>query len=430
MQTEFTFNRGAVRPMQCLSGGWQLLKGAYGSFLGVVIVALLIMMAGGCIPLAPLNAPVMCGIYLCLLARIYNQPFNTSTLFKGFQYFVQAFIASLFVTVPMFILGLIFQFGLGGFQIALQGLKIDEKTPPEQVLPVVIGFFGYIFGGALVLMLIAMALNAMMIFVYPLIIERNLTGMEAVKLGFRAFLGNFFRVLVLAILETLLILAGLMLFYFGALFVVPVIFAARIVAYRQVFPAPAQAPDLQQHLNIGAPPPQQQMWTPQMITSKAGWYLTASALVILGLGVTGIVGLSLWSYTAITEAVKKADQQRREKQYDYYPTPSSSPYKSSSNSNSGVETVEGDVLNDKAVELPTPAYPPAAKAVRAAGTVVVQVTINERGEVTRAEAVSGHPLLKAAAVAAARKAKFKPNLQSGKAGETKGVLTYNFTAPG
>src|SRR5215213_2665941 len=140
MQTEFTFNRGAVRPIQCLSGGWQLLKGVYGSFLGVIIVALLIMMAGGCIPLAPLNAPVMCGIYLCLLARVYNQPFNTSTLFKGFQYFGQSFIASLFVTVPMFILSLIFQFGMGGFQVALGNLKINEKTPPEQVFLLVIGF--------------------------------------------------------------------------------------------------------------------------------------------------------------------------------------------------------------------------------------------------------------------------------------------------
>jgi TonB family protein len=413
MQTEFTFNRGAVRPIQCLSGGWQLLKGVYGSFLGVVIVALLIMMAGGCIPLAPLNAPIMCGIYLCLLARTYNQPFNTSTLFKGFQYFAQSFIASLFVTVPMFVLGLIFQFGMGGFQVALGNLKIDEKTPPEQVLPLVIAMVGYVFGGVLVLMVVGMILNALMIFVYPLIVERNMNGLDAVKLGFRAVLGNFFGVLVLTILETLIILAGVMLFYVGALFVIPVIFAARIVAYRQVFPAPAQAPE---QVNAGAP---QQVWTPQMITSKAGWYLTASAVLILGLAATGIAGLTIWSYAAISEAIKKAEERRKDRDFDYNSPPYYKPDTNSSNDN---PVPAGESLNDKAVELPPPSYPPAAKAVKAAGTVVVEVTVNARGEVTTANAISGHPLLRAAAVAAARKAKFKPNAA------TQGTLTYTFTA--
>jgi TonB family protein len=415
MQTEFTFNRGAVRPMQCLSGGWQLLRGAYGNFLGVVIVGLLVMLAGSCIPLAPLNAPIMCGIYLCLLARLYNQPFNTSTLFKGFQYFVQSFIASLFVSVPMFVLGLVFQFAMGGFQVALGNLKIDEKTPPEQVFPLLVGFFGFIFGGVLVLMLVGMVLNALMIFVYPLIIERNLSGLEAVKLGFRAVLGNFFGVFILTILEALLILAGMMLFYFGALFIAPVIFAARIVAYRQVFPAPVPQADAPQ-LNTGAP---QQIWTPQMITSKAGWYLTASAVLILGLAATGIAGLSIWSYTAISEVIKKVQEQRKERSLDSNPAPSSSPNTNSSDS----PYVLKNNLNDAALELPPPVYPPAAKAARASGEVVVEITVNAKGEVTGANAISGHPLLRLSAVQAARKAKFKPNAA------TKGILTYNFTAP-
>ncbi len=428
MQTETTFNRGAVRPVQCLSGGWQLLGGVYGNFLGVMIVALLVMIAGSCIPLAPLNAPILCGIYLCLLARINNQPFDTGTLFKGFQYFGQSFIASLFVSVPMFVLSLVFQFGVGGFQVVLQNLKIDKDTPPEQIFPLLVGFFGYIFGGVLLLALVGMALNALMIFVYPLIVERNLSGLEAVKLGFRAVLGNFFGVFGLTILEILLILAGLMLFYIGALFIMPVIFAARVVAYRQVFPAPFAA-NHQPHLNMGAA----RMWTPEMITSKAGWYLTASAVLILGLAATGIAGLSIWSYNAISEAVRKAEQQRLEKEPDYYPKPSASPFKSDANSfdGNGVQTINGGILNGKAVELPKPVYPPAAKAVKASGMVVVQVTVNEKGEVTSADAISGHPLLKAAAVTAARKAKFNPSSpqqqQNGKAAEMKGILTYNFT---
>jgi TonB family protein len=262
-----------------------------------------------------------------------------------------------------------------------------------------------------------------------LIAERKMNGLDAVKLGFRAVLGNFFGVLLLVILEVLLVLAGMMLFYVGALLVLPVIFAARIVAYRQVFPAPlTQQAYPHQPLNMGAP---QQTWTPEMITSKAGWYLTTTAVLILGLAVTGIAGLSIWSYTAITEAIRKAEQQRREKNLDYDPSPSATPYKWNTNSanNSNAQTFGGGILNDKAIELPPPAYPPAAKAVKASGTVVVQIKVNEKGEVTSATALTGHPLLKSSAEQAARRAKFKPELQNGKPREMKGVITYTFTAP-
>ncbi|MGB7208199.1 MAG: VIT domain-containing protein [Pyrinomonadaceae bacterium] len=61
--------------------------------------------------------------------------------------------------------------------------------------------------------------------------------------------------------------------------------------------------------------------------------------------------------------------------------------------------------------------------------VSVYVTINESGQVVSAEPVSGHPLLKAAAVQAAKLAKFAPTMLSGKAVKTLGVVTYNFIDP-
>jgi protein TonB len=76
--------------------------------------------------------------------------------------------------------------------------------------------------------------------------------------------------------------------------------------------------------------------------------------------------------------------------------------------------------------LPKPAYPAAAKAVRASGSVSVQVLISESGSVISASAVSGHPLLRAAAVSAARGARFSPTLLSGQPVKVSGVITYNF----
>lgn len=89
--------------------------------------------------------------------------------------------------------------------------------------------------------------------------------------------------------------------------------------------------------------------------------------------------------------------------------------------------VTGGVVNGRASYLPTPPYPAPAKAVGANGTVNVQVTIDETGNVISAKAVSGHPLLRQAAEDAARKAKFTPTYLSKTAVKVNGLIVYNFT---
>lgn len=88
--------------------------------------------------------------------------------------------------------------------------------------------------------------------------------------------------------------------------------------------------------------------------------------------------------------------------------------------------VSGGVLNGKATYLPAPVYPPIPNEARVGGMVSVQVVIDENGAVTSANAVSGHPLLRAAAVEAAKQAQFPPTLLSGQPVKVQGILTYNF----
>jgi len=90
--------------------------------------------------------------------------------------------------------------------------------------------------------------------------------------------------------------------------------------------------------------------------------------------------------------------------------------------------ISGGVLNGKAISLPKPPYPAIAKAAHAAGTVTVQVTIDESGKVISAHAVGGHPLLQQAAVQAAYGARFTPTQLSGQPVKVTGVITYNFVA--
>ncbi len=95
----------------------------------------------------------------------------------------------------------------------------------------------------------------------------------------------------------------------------------------------------------------------------------------------------------------------------------------------GRAPISGGVLNGKATSLPAPEYPAIARQAKASGTVVVQVTVDEYGNVAAAKAVSGHPLLQAASVVAARQAKFAPTFLMGEPVKVTGIINFNFAAP-
>ena len=90
-------------------------------------------------------------------------------------------------------------------------------------------------------------------------------------------------------------------------------------------------------------------------------------------------------------------------------------------------TVSGGVLTGKAISKPPPAYPAIAKAARAQGTVVVQITVDESGRVVSASAISGNPLLQNAAVQAVRNWRFSPTMLTGQPVKVTGTVTVNFT---
>ena len=84
------------------------------------------------------------------------------------------------------------------------------------------------------------------------------------------------------------------------------------------------------------------------------------------------------------------------------------------------------VLNGRALKLVTPGYPAIARKAHASGTVLVRVQIDKEGKVKAAKVISGHPLLFAASVEAAKNSLFSPTLLGNKPVEVTGVIQYNF----
>jgi len=88
--------------------------------------------------------------------------------------------------------------------------------------------------------------------------------------------------------------------------------------------------------------------------------------------------------------------------------------------------VSGGVLAGRAKEKPQAAYPAMARAAKIEGAVVVEVVVGESGRVIMARAVAGHPLLRDAAVRAARGWIFEPTVLDGAPVKVIGTITFNF----
>jgi len=84
------------------------------------------------------------------------------------------------------------------------------------------------------------------------------------------------------------------------------------------------------------------------------------------------------------------------------------------------------ILNSQAIDLPKAKYPAEAKKNHVTGQVQVKVVVDETGTVISAEAEFGPEPLRAAAVEAARRARFKPLVVNEVHLKFFGILTFDF----
>jgi periplasmic protein TonB len=137
------------------------------------------------------------------------------------------------------------------------------------------------------------------------------------------------------------------------------------------------------------------------------------------------------SEAADEEKVKEADQQKKmlvinngEKEKADETTESTTAAAEPAGDGSPLEV--GSLIG-YATRQAQPVYPAAARSMRASGTVKVEVTVDEAGEVAEVQKASGHSLLQGAARDAIRKWKFKPFVRDGQPVKATGFVTFNFS---
>ena len=234
------FQQNAVRPLECFKGGWNLIKNQYWLILGMCIVGWMIAAA---VPLGILMGPMMCGLFLTFFKMRRGEPIEFGTLFKGFEYLGQSIIATLLHVIPMLLIVvpayILFYVFIFVAMVAQGGREPDGFT-----MLAIFGVFGLFW---IVVIAVIMFISIGFMFVYPLIVDRGLQGVDAVKLSFRGALANFWGLLGLIAVNFLLSIAGVLLCIVGVYFVLPISYSAIAIAYEQVFglrqdPLPANTP--------------------------------------------------------------------------------------------------------------------------------------------------------------------------------------------
>lgn len=234
------FRRNAVQPIECIKAGYDLIRNQYWLFVGICAVAMII---SSVVPMGILMGPMMCGVYLVLFQTRRGQPIEFGMLFKGFDFFGDSLVATLLHMVP------ILAVFIPSYLIFYVGLILMTQQSGQQDPTAMLTFFGLFAIFWLVMMVIILAMSVVFTFAYPLIVDRRLSGINAVKLSIKAGLANFWRLLGLLLLNGLMGFGGVLLCYVGVFLVLPISFAAIAMAYESVFGLGEYKP------NVPPPPP-------------------------------------------------------------------------------------------------------------------------------------------------------------------------------
>jgi hypothetical protein len=230
---QLEFHSNAINASDCIGNGWQLVKENYGLYLGISLLAMVLIACIPCLNIF-LAGPIMGGVFYCFLKAIRGEQVNFGEMFKGFDNFIPLMVIGIIQAIPE-IIGQGLRFGVN---VADFGVKNGDKTfyqsDTTSILAGGMMMFAVIVG--LIIFVCGIALRISLFFAIPLAMERNLDIGSAIKLSARAALANIGGLIVLFLLEFLVALAGMVAFCIGIFFVIPIIYAANAFAYRQVFP--------------------------------------------------------------------------------------------------------------------------------------------------------------------------------------------------
>ena len=242
--THLNYLPSAIHPSECISLAWELVKKRPFLYIGAILV---MMILTSVIPYAGLLlvGPMMGGFSYIVLRDMRSEPIDFAMLFRGFRKFIPLMAIGIVQDIP----GL----GLQGAQLIAEatgntgtyfpvGGDIFQRDPMTGTMTtgLTVGIVTFAIG----FWLFSMIWNSALTFAIPLIIEHDDLGIvDAIALSFGALFRNIGGLFVLGLWSALVALLGMAAFCVGLLVAIPVISAAQVFAYREVFPVIPDGPE-------------------------------------------------------------------------------------------------------------------------------------------------------------------------------------------
>lgn len=216
------FHTGVIRPVECVKEGFELIKSDYWLLFAIWLVG---GMLGG-LSLFIAAGAMTCGTFYAYLKKIDGFPVKFEDLFKGMQWFGSGLVVMLFIVVPILVV-----YAVIYVPVVMAGV-MGNKLSQDEFMAMLLGALAV----DLVLVVIMVCVHTLLMFAFPLIVDRNLGAFTAMATSARAVLKNLGGVVGLFAVNFVLALAGYVALCIGIYFVIPIIIAGNVVAYRRVFP--------------------------------------------------------------------------------------------------------------------------------------------------------------------------------------------------
>jgi uncharacterized membrane protein len=165
--------------------GWALVKADLGSY---IVISLLFAILSG-VPL--IQGPLIAGFHIFTMKKLMGRNAEFADLFKGFNYFVPALVASLLIGV-------------------------------------------FVFAGTLLCLIPGLVVAAMYKFTYLFIVDKRMDFWPAMQASHAVVKNDYFGFTMFLILAFLVNVLGCLCCIVGLLVTIPLTFAAITVAYKEI----------------------------------------------------------------------------------------------------------------------------------------------------------------------------------------------------
>jgi uncharacterized membrane protein len=184
-----------AQPGRWISEGWNLVTADLGNY---IVISLIFFLLNG-VPF--IQGALICGFHIFTMKKLMGRPAELGDLFKGFNFFIHALVASLLIGI-------------------------------------------FVFCGTLLCIIPGLVIAAMYKFTFLFIVDKRMEFWPAMQASHAVAKNDYFGFTMFLLLAFLVNVLGFLCLFVGLLVTIPATFAAITIAYKEIVGFDPRTPDV------------------------------------------------------------------------------------------------------------------------------------------------------------------------------------------